>query len=367
MLVVGSLSGTSMNAKEFLLCEIDESYDIRPLEYFSESYSKEEREMLEKIALYGADTSLISLAHDVVGLSFARSLREFSRYLGDYKVIGFHGQTVFHREFGGGESLSRCRRELKATTLQIGEPLFLSRVSGRPVVYDFRKSDIAAGGRGAPLSPLVHYMLFRKHGKRVCVVNLGGIANITVIEGDDFSRVRGFDICPANALSDFLAKRKLGIRFDPKGRYAQMGKINERAFNKIYNLFRRRRKRTLGAEVEEAKVISEKILKRENPQNSIRTVLEVSVKLLSEAIKREKPSVVVLCGGGVRNEFFVKRIKEESRTAVVVSDELGVKAEHIEPMLFALLAYMRIRDERVNMKNITGARLPYLPGKICAL
>lgn len=358
MLIIGTLSGTSMNAKEFLLCEIKSEDKIKPLEYFKDNYSQDEKEILTDLTLNGGDTEKIALAHDIVGISFSRSLKKFLKEIVKQpEVIGFHGQTVFHKENG--------KKGVKTLTLQIGEPSFLSLLAKKPVVYDFRKSDTSVGGRGAPLSPLIHYILFRKYAKKICVVNLGGIANISIIEGDDFYKVRGFDIGPANALSNFIARQKLNKEFDPKGKYASKGKIIENSFHKILKIFDRSRKKTsLGFEIEQAKKICYEILKEEKAEDAIRTVIEVSVKLISDELNMIKPSLAIFCGGGVRNSLFMKRIKEDSKVPVVISDELGIKSEYIEPMLFAFLAYTRIRNKRINMKNITGAKIPYLPGKI---
>lgn len=367
MRVVGALSGTSMNAKEFLMCEIDSRANIKPLDYFSEKYGKQERYLLSELTSGRGDISKIALAHDIVGISFSSSLRRFLKET-RFKpaVIGFHGQTVFHQEVVAGE---HSIKKVRALTLQIGEPCFLSYVANAPVVYDFRKSDISAGGRGAPLSPVIHYVLFRKLGSRVCVVNLGGIANVSVIEGDAFSRLRGFDVGPANALSDFIAKQKLKMDFDPHGRYAERGNVLEDAYRTLYQFLKDKRlhKRTLGKEIESAKELAMKVLEGERAEDSIRTVLEVSVTLISEMINKLKPSLTILCGGGVRNLFFVKRIREESKGPVVISDEVGVKSEYVEPMLFGFLSYLRIKNKRIQMKNVTGAMFPYLPGKICSV
>lgn len=368
MLVVGCLSGTSMNAKEFILCEIKND-KIKPVYYFSEKYSEDERSLLKYITIFGGDVQKIATAHDLVGISFSSSLKKFlEKNLLRWKIpeiIGFHGQTVFHSELGKSDRKHKKLIKLtRATTFQIGEPVFLARISQRPVVYDFRKMDICAGGRGAPLSPLIHYVLFRKYDKKVCVLNLGGIANLSIIDGERFSSVRGFDIGPANALCDHIAKIKLKTEYDPEGKYAREGKILERNFSKLYNLFKTKKK-SLGIEVERAKIISEKIFKDKKPEDSLRTVLEVSVRLITDTINKIRPNLVILCGGGVRNKFFVERISEESKTKVILSDEIGIKAEYVEPMLFAFLSYLRIKNERIDMQNITGAKIPYLPGKIC--
>jgi anhydro-N-acetylmuramic acid kinase len=109
------------------------------------------------------------------------------------------------------------------------------------------------------------------------------------------------------------------------------------------------------------------MVKRENVsvENAIRTAIEVSVYFIKEKIGRRKGDVAILCGGGARNTFFVKRISEELSFPVETSEEFGIKPEYVEPILFAYLGYLRIKGKRIYMKNITGANHPYLPGKIC--
>lgn len=361
MLCVGTLSGTSMNAKEFILSEI-RGERVIPLEYMYDGF--EEAGKLREIVLGTStiDLETIALAHDLVGMSFAKSLKKFLKMVGNKpEVIGFHGQTVFHQEakVSGGKMF-----KVKAITLQIGEPSFLSAVAGVPVVYDFRKSDISAGGRGAPLSPLIHYILFKNVSKKTCVLNLGGIANISLLKSD-FTKVRGEDVGPANAILDFVAKKKLSIDYDKDGALSSQGRVIESVFLELKEFFKNARNRTLGVEVERAKLMIDKHLDCYKAEDILRTVLEVSVGIISEKIKKIRPDGVIVCGGGARNKFMLKRLAEEVRCPLYTSEEFGIAPEYVEPILFAYLAYLRIKGKKIDMKNITGSRFPYLPGKIC--
>jgi anhydro-N-acetylmuramic acid kinase len=352
MRCIGVLSGTSMNAKEFILCEIKGEGKIEVLKYKSYPLENELKSELKNISINGSGMiEEIAEIHYKLGMSFADSLKKFIKGERKLDVIGFHGQTIFHKEEG------------KITlTWQIGEPVFLSKVSGLPVVYDFRKCDIAMGGRGAPLSPIIHRILFGKVSKKVAVVNLGGIANITLIKDGEVVSAR--DVGPANALSDYIIQKRLGLEYDKDGKMAEKGKVIEYAFKNAVKFFSSIKSKSLGYEVEIAKKNFEEMTKRARIEDCLRTAIEISVVLLARSLKDFKPDVVILCGGGARNKFMVKRITEESKN-VFISDEFGVKAEFVEPILFAFLAYMRMKEKKIDMKKLTGAKKPYLPGKIC--
>ncbi len=380
MLCIGTLSGTSMNAKEFILCEIKSERVIKPIYYKSFPFG-EEIKLARGITLSGkADVRTIAELHDLMGISFAKSLFKFIREFGlkgtsvemkrnaRYNIpVGFHGQTIYHKESGMKRVFPR------ATTMQIGEPIYLAKVSRFPVIYDFRKSDISAGGRGAPLSPLIHHVLFAKKGRRTIVINLGGIANMTYLHEDDFSRAKGEDIGPANALSDHLCQKLFRIKYDKDGKIAKKGEINLQIFTETVNFLSEnmKGKKSIGEEVEMAKNLVYDMVKKEKklkPSDAVRTAIDVSVYFIKEKVSRKKADVVVLCGGGAKNKFFVKRLEEElAPIPVTTSEEFGIPPEYVEPILFAYLGYLRIKNKRIYMRNITGAKHPYLPGKICVI
>jgi anhydro-N-acetylmuramic acid kinase len=357
MLCVGALSGTSINAKELILCDIN-GEKIKVIKYQAFDFSHKEKEKLIYLVQNGGGKfEEILLCNEIVGLSFAKSLKKFLDGIEiKPEVIGFHGQTVYHYE-----------SKNRVLTYQIGEPLYIAKVLGVPVVYDFRKSDIAAGGKGAPLSPIVHKILFGKISRKVSVVNLGGIANITHIK--DGEVISAKDVGPANALSDFISKKRFGVDYDKFGKKASEGNLIEQAFEKTINFIRkiRKGKKTLGYEIEEAKKFFFELTKNKNPSDALRTAVEVSVRLISEEVNFFRPDICILCGGGTKNKFMVSRLKEEIKVHTVVSDDIGVNSDFVEPILFAYLAYLRVNGVRVDMSKITGAKISYLPGKICSI
>jgi anhydro-N-acetylmuramic acid kinase len=358
MLCAGALSGTSINAKEFILCNIN-GEEIKVIKYQAFNFHRKEKEkLIYLVQNKGGNFDEILLCNEIVGLSFAKSLKKFLDGVEiKPEVVGFHGQTIYHYE-----------SKNRVLTYQIGEPLYIAMVSGVPVVYDFRKSDIVAGGKGAPLSPIAHKILFGKISRKVLVVNLGGIANVTYIK--DGEVISAKDVGPANALSDFISKKRFGVDYDKFGKRASEGDLIEPAFEKALNFIRKMRKgkKTLGYEIEEAKKFFFELTKNENPSDALRTAVEISVKLISEEVNFFRPDICILCGGGTKNKFMVSRLKEEIKnTTVVISDEVGVNSDFVEPILFAYFAYLRINGVKVDMSKITGAKISYLPGKICSI
>ena len=357
MLCIGALSGTSINAKEIILCDIN-GEKIKVLKYGAFDFYQDEKERLIRLVQGRAgELEEILLCNEIVGLSFAKTLKSFLNGVRfKPEVVGFHGQTIYHYESKSG-----------VITYQIGEPLYIAKILGVPVVYDFRKSDIVAGGKGAPLSPIIHKILFGKISKKLSVVNLGGIANITYIK--DGRILSAEDLGPANALSDFISKKRLGVDYDRFGKRASEGNLIERAFRETLKFIQKKKKgkKTLGYEIEEAKLYFFELTKDEKPSDALRTAVEISVKIISEAINSFRPDLCILCGGGTKNKFMVSRLKEEIKNPVLISDEVGVNSEFVEPILFAYLAYLRVKNIRIDMSKITGAKFRYLPGKMCLI
>jgi anhydro-N-acetylmuramic acid kinase len=357
MLCVGALSGTSINAKEIILCDIN-GEKIKVLKYKAFDFHKDEKEKLIRlIQSRGGEFGEILLCNEIVGLSFAKSLKNFLDGIKvKPEVVGFHGQTIYHYE-----------AKNIVLTYQIGEPLYIAKMLKVPVVYDFRKSDIVAGGKGAPLSPVIHKILFGKISKKISVVNLGGIANITYIK--DGKILSAADLGPANALSDFISKKRLGFDYDKFGKVASEGNLIEQAFRRTLNFIQKKKrgKKTLGYEIEEAKLYFFELTKNEKPSDALRTAVEISVKLISEAVNSFSPDLCILCGGGAKNKFMVSRLKEEIKNPTLISDEVGLNSDFVEPILFAYLAYLRMKNIRIDMSKITGAKFRYLPGKICSI
>lgn len=277
--------------------------------------------------------------------------------------IASHGHTIRHLPGKSGGSF----------TLQIGEPSEIAALTGLPVISDFRSSDIAAGGQGAPLSPILHEKLFRSHTNFRAVVNIGGIANITVLPPEK-SREKPFaaDCGPGNMVIDSAMKILYGRRYDRNGETALRGEADKKIVNRIMQMkfFKSPPPKSTGRELFGNSIV-EKILdecKGYRPGNIIATVSEITVRAIADFILNYAPRIkeAYLCGGGNGNRYIVTRIGNILEGVDILSTSVrGYDPDYIEAMLWAYLGYCFAVGIRVDSRRFTGAKKTYIPGRLC--
>jgi anhydro-N-acetylmuramic acid kinase len=298
-----------------------------------------------------------------VGMAFADATRALLAHAGvdpaDVTAIGSHGQTIRHRPSGE-----------HPFTLQIGDASVIAERTGIDTVADFRRADIAAGGQGAPLVPAFHATVLRPlSGSRV-VLNLGGIANITVLGAD--GGVTGFDTGPANGLMDAWCLRHRGEAFDRDGRFAAGGRVNEPLLNELLadTYFSLAPPKSTGREhFHLAWLLAHARVATLSPEDVQATLVALSAVSVADAIARHAPGTVdvVACGGGVHNAGLMRAISDRlGGPRLAISTEFGVDPDMLEAMAFAWLAYRRLRGEPGNLAMVTGARGPRLLGALYA-
>jgi len=279
----------------------------------------------------------------------------------DITAIGSHGQTVLHHP---------CATP--PFTLQIGDPWRLAQQTGITVVADFRRADLAAGGQGAPLAPLLHEHLFRLPAKARLVVNLGGIANLTVLAPE--TATVGFDTGPANCLLDeWYRRHHSDAAFDHGGEWASSGTVDENWLASLVKdpFFALSPPKSTGIEYFSPTWLDTHLPNRaaSRPADIQATLAELSARTLADAIAGLDPapaeSTLLVCGGGVHNHDLTGRIRRLLPGLRVESTAAyGVDPDYIEATLFAWLAERRLRGERVDTRSITGAQQTVLAGTI---
>ena len=273
------------------------------------------------------------------------------------RAIGSHGQTLRHRPLG----------ELPFT-LQVGDPSVIAERCRIDVVADFRRADVAAGGQGAPLLPAVHAMLLARTDRTRVVLNLGGIANITVLVAD--GRVFGFDTGPANGLMDAWCLRHLGVPFDANGAFAATGKMDEGLLASLLAdpYFMLPPPKSTGREhFHLAWLDAHAGVASLPPANVQATLLELSARSVAAAIVRhaEDASEVLACGGGVRNDVLMHRLGELLAPRMLASTAVhGIDPDYLEATAFAWLARQRLLGLPGNLPTVTGARGPRVLGAV---
>ncbi len=349
---------------------------VELLEFLTVSYHATVRRKLLRVAAGEPSTSgEISGLNFALGETFARAALAVCRRARvptrHVNVIGSHGQTVFHR------GVAEKSPADPASTLQIAEPAVITERTGIPVVADFRTADVAAGGQGAPLVPMVDYLLLRSERECVVALNIGGIANFTVIPARARERdVFGFDTGPGNMLIDGLMRRLTRGRptYDRGGRRAARGQVIEPLLDNLlaYPFFSKRPPKSAGREQFGDAFLEHFFLARPHHfEDLLRTATELTARTIADALWRFVPprvrvSRLVLSGGGAHNSLLVRRLAEQlPQLTVELSDRYGLPVDAKEAIAFAVLADRTLQGLPGNLPRVTGARRSVVLGKIC--
>jgi anhydro-N-acetylmuramic acid kinase len=267
----------------------------------------------------------------------------------DVRAIGSHGQTMRHRP--GGKF---------PFTMQLGDPSVIAERCRIDVVADFRRADIAAGGQGAPLLPALHAMLLSRPDHARVVLNLGGIANITVLGAD--GSVLGFDTGPANGLLDAWCLRHRGEAFDRDGSFAASGRVDADLLNAMLAepYFALSPPKSTGREHFHLQwLVAHERVTALSAADVQATLLELTVRSISAAIAQHAPTAaeVLACGGGVHNAALMRHLSERlSPRSLTSTSRYGIDPDFLEATAFAWLARQRLLGLPGNLPAVTGAR-----------
>lgn len=354
---IGLMSGTSQDGIDAVLAEFKEGRFVRVLASHSGHYTADLRSELVDLSREGTPVSLARYAQldRAVADAFADTALALIERAGDradsIRAIGSHGQTVFHDAVTIGNSL------------QLGDPSRIAVRTGLTVVADFRRADVALGGQGAPLLPVFHHAQFADAAEPRAVLNLGGIANLTLMPDADAGKVRGFDCGPANCLMDEWIERHLQQTCDRDGAWAASGEIDDDLLRACLAepYFERDIPKSTGRGLFnlgwlEARDVQ---LAQRDPANVQRTLCELTASTVASALLRHAPRTrrLIACGGGTRNAFLMALLRA-LLPDVVVEDSAarGLDPQAVEASAFAWLACRRLRGESGNLPSVTGAR-----------
>lgn len=355
-LFIGLMSGTSLDGVDVALCEINAT-SCRLLHSHEFSFAKElKADILKAIASPLTLQDIGRLDHRL-GLLYANSVLSFLEMFHinakDVNAIGLHGQTLWHQPLGE-----------TPFSMQLGDANIVAAKTAIKTVADFRRMDIANGGQGAPFAPAFHQFVFSHLGEGVAVVNIGGMANITLL-GDSLS---GWDSGCGNVLLDYWVQERAYKPYDLDGAFAQSGSINHALLSAMLAdpYFAKPAPKSTGREYFNEEWLEEKLThytltKAEDIQ---RTLLELTALTISNDLKKRDLQSVIVCGGGAKNRFLMQRLAALNSAKVLPSCELGVDGDSLEAMAFAWLAYKRVHRQKVDLKSVTGAHRNSLLGGI---
>ena len=280
---------------------------------------------------------------------------------GEVRALGSHGQTIRHRPAGAGFDGRH------PFTLQVGDPHRIAERTGIATVADFRRRDVAAGGHGAPLLPALHAALLHDAGEARAVLNLGGIANLTLLPAD--GPVRGFDTGPANALLDAWCARHTGAAFDAGGGFAASGTVDAALLARLRAepWFALPPPKSTGREHFHLDWLQPHLDAGHAPRDVQATLLELTAATVADALRAQQPDTrrVLACGGGVHNPVLLARLAAHLPGVVVESTAAhGLDPDFVEAMGFAWLARQTLLGLPGNLPAVTGARGPRVLGAL---
>ena len=358
---IGLMSGTSADGVDAVCVRFDEDAPrVLMAAHCYQPYPEPLRQRLLALMVPGEnEIERLGVLEEELAEIFAAASREVHRKAGlaaaDIAAIGSHGQTIRHRPRGP-----------HAFTLQIGNPARIAEHTGIDTVADFRRRDMAAGGQGAPLVPAFHRWLFAHAARTRAIVNVGGIANITVIPAAAQGATQGFDTGPGNALLDGWARRHTGEPQDTDGRLAACGQVQDALLGLLKEdpYFAAPPPKSTGREHFTSEWLDERLRRLgQNPRAADvqATLVALTADTIAEALA---PQEVYLCGGGTANPVLMAALASRLTVPVETTARLGLDPQLVEPTAFAWLAREAKAGRPGNLPSVTGARHPVVLGAL---
>ena len=358
---IGIMSGTSMDGIDLVATTFD------PLQLHATltvPFPDDLREELLALSQPGDNeiermgTADVAFAR-LIGESVLQLIEENQLNKDDIVAIGNHGQTIRHRPHLG-------------FSLQIGDPNLIAEIAGIPVVSDFRRRDLAAGGQGAPLVPAFHQALFQHPTINRIILNLGGIANISVLPAGEPTQVYGYDTGPANVLMDAWCKRHTGQNYDENGAWAANGNAIAALIEIMqrHDYFAKKPPKSTGREDFNLEWLDHQLDDWRNqadynanedlPENIQASLLKLTVRPIKKAVARcgLNGGELYVCGGGAFNSSLIEQLRwrlGKHNWTIQNTDALGLSPTWVEATAFAWLAKQRIEQLPANLPAVTGA------------
>jgi anhydro-N-acetylmuramic acid kinase len=351
------MSGTSLDGIDVAVVNIRGRH-VETLGFRSTPYPDEVRAGLLSVSNAVAHVAEVSRLSYRLGELYAKAVLGAVRRFGAVELIGCHGQTIYH--------------EGRSNTMQIGEAAVLAERTGVAVVSNFRGRDIAAGGQGAPLVPYVDYLLFRHPERTRVALNIGGIANITVIPaGARSNEVVAFDTGPGNMVMDALAREhSVGkLNCDRDGKIAASGNVNRALLDELLAdpYYQRRPPKSAGREQYGPGFIARMKKSRLPLPDLVATATVLTAATIAVGIKRvvTGSADLIVSGGGVHNPQIMAHLSGFlPGIAVASSNDYGIDADAKEAIAFAVLAHETFRRRPSNLPSATGARRAVVLGSL---
>lgn len=381
--VAGLMSGTSLDGVDCVLARIEgngPAMKIRQMAFVYAPYPDELRDLILANSAEGSSSvKALSQLNVRIAHEYARVIRSALETVGlstdDLDLVGSHGQTVHHVP-----QSERCAGMDTTSTLQIGDPSVLANLLGVPVVGDFRVADMALGGQGAPLVPYFDYVYFTDPNETRGLLNIGGIANITVLpKSGRAEEVFAFDTGPGNMVIDALARMHFGERYDEGGRLASEGQLMQGVLADLLldEYFVQAPPKSTGRErygadfVERINRATDPAIPSPTPKDRIATATTLTAYSIYQAyarfIRDRHPlDVLIVSGGGKHNPYLMDALARSfAPIPVHTAEDYGLDSDAKEALCFAVLAHEAVDGVPTSLPAVTGASHSTILGKLC--
>ncbi|MGB1466813.1 MAG: anhydro-N-acetylmuramic acid kinase [Alcanivorax nanhaiticus] len=355
-LYIGLMTGTSVDGIDAVLAEVsDQDFTL----VSSHSHDLPDSLAADILTLCQPGDSELDSTGKVsrqLGRAYAEACHALLENAGvatsQINAIGCHGQTVRHRPGPDGFSI------------QLGCPDTLACATGIPVVSNFRNKDMVLGGQGAPLVPPFHSRLFGVNGERRAVVNIGGMANASLLDGETL--VGGFDTGPGNVLLDLWNQLHNGTPYDAGGRWAASGKVNKPLLKRLLRdpYFRQPPPKSTGRERFNRQWLTLHLENDLPAENLQATLAELTARSIHDSLAEFAPQRMLICGGGAHNQDLLERLKQNSGVPVESTANAGLDPDWVEAAAFAWLAWARLEGQYGNAPVVTGASREAILGQV---
>ncbi len=342
-LYIGVMSGTSLDGVDVALCEIDEftCKCIASIEYpLKESLKSEILHVIE----HPVTIKLIGELDNKLGHLFADAVNELIKSnqidVDKIRAIGLHGQTLWHQTEGK-----------YPFSMQLGDANIVTFKTAVKVVSDFRRADVARGGQGAPFAPAFHQFMFAKDDKKVAVLNIGGMANISILG----EKLIGYDTGCGNVLMDYWTALHKNLPFDVDGEWAKSAKVDKKLLLQMLEdeYFKKDYPKSTGREYFNRFWLENQLKNFTIRARDVQaTLLALTTNSIADELKKFDIDELIVCGGGGKNLYLLESLKA---LLPGISLHVSSDSDNIEAMTFAWLAYKRIHAEKVVLKSVTGA------------
>lgn len=356
------MNGTSIDGIDISLIQSDGKQFIKPLYNKTYNYTKRLRIKLKNLIEKFNEQTFYEIfnSEEYKNLEKTFSIfcfRKVGLFLKKYNIpekkidlFGFHGQTMYHNP-------------LKKVSIQLGSAEFLSKKFNKTVISNFRQADIENGGQGAPLVPIFHQKIFSKKKKKIAVVNIGGISNLTLLLGK--KKFFSTDIGPGNRLIDDYCDSFFKTSFDKNGNFSMKGKENIDLVKQWMNFKIFKKKMPRSYDSNDFNLINFISIYKLNKYDMLASLVLLSSELIKKSFSVfvSEPDYVILAGGGLKNKNLVSMLKAKNNIKVYSSDFLGWSSSFIESQAFAYLAIRKVLKLKSSFPNTTGVKIPTICGE----